>query len=238
MDVDGQHSTRPHSDEGGWAHFDGIPEPIGRSNVVPTDIMSSSAIDAGHVDSPPADPEARLSGVPCGATTAGISPSVVGNTSNPMPPHARDPLAAAAMLSSFDLGALRTRLLTMMLGTGERPMASGLDAVATAGTFGLVVAVRDVVSKLWATQRDDIIAACAPQLIDEIDVLAYLMADALGRPLLHPDDTNAVGKRIASCALRVTPSTPSSSSMRMWHGGSIAYAACMVGAAGRRESPA
>jgi hypothetical protein len=46
-------------------------------------------------------------------------------------------------------------------------------------------------------------AACAPALVDEVDVLAYLIADALGRPILHPDDTNAVGKRVASCAKRV-----------------------------------
>ena len=40
-------------------------------------------------------------------------------------------------------------------------------------------------------------------LVDEIDVLAWLTADVLGRPLLHADDTNAVGKRIAAHASRV-----------------------------------
>jgi len=40
-------------------------------------------------------------------------------------------------------------------------------------------------------------------LVDEYDVLAWLTADALGRPPLHPDDTNIVGKRIAAQAARV-----------------------------------
>ena len=45
--------------------------------------------------------------------------------------------------------------------------------------------------------------ARATGLVDEIDVLSWLTADVLGRPLLHADDTNAVGKRIAAHASRV-----------------------------------
>ena len=37
-------------------------------------------------------------------------------------------------------------------------------------------------------------------------MLAYVTADALGRPQMHPDDTNAVGKRIESaCGLTTRP---------------------------------
>ena len=35
-----------------------------------------------------------------------------------------------------------------------------------------------------------------------MDVIAYLIADALGRPLLHHEDTNQVGKRVDACARR------------------------------------
>ena len=90
-----------------------------------------------------------------------------------------------------------------MLGDGERPIASGIAAIASEATYGLIIAVRDVVSKLWAQRQDEIKAACRPLLIDEVDVLAYVTADALGRPQMHPDDTNAVGKRIESCAKRI-----------------------------------
>ena len=98
---------------------------------------------------------------------------------------------------------LRKRAETMLLGTGERSVASGIAAVASEGTYGLVIAVRGAASKLWDDRQDEIKAACAPQLIDDIDVTAYLIADALGRPLMHADDTNAVGKRIATTAKRV-----------------------------------
>ena len=43
------------------------------------------------------------------------------------------------------------------------------------------------------------------RLIDEMDVLAYLTADVFGRPLLHHDDANALGKRVASQATRADP---------------------------------
>jgi hypothetical protein len=36
-----------------------------------------------------------------------------------------------------------------------------------------------------------------------MDVLAYGVADALGHPLMHPSDTNALGKKVASLASRL-----------------------------------
>ena len=95
----------------------------------------------------------------------------------------------------------------MLLGSGERPRASGMQPAAAQATNGLVIDLRHATAQLWASSADAIKAACGPHvptgLVDEIDVLAWLTADALGRPLLHHDDTNVVGKRIAAQAARV-----------------------------------
>ena len=95
----------------------------------------------------------------------------------------------------------------MLLGEGERPRASGMQPAAAQATNGLMIDLRHAAAQLWASSADAIKAACGPHmpsgLVDEYDVLAWLTADALGRPLLHPDDTNRVGKRIAAQAARV-----------------------------------
>ena len=102
---------------------------------------------------------------------------------------------------------LRVRAEHMLLGNGERPRASGMAAVAPQAINALVLDLRDAVSASWKARADGIKASCAPNvptgLVDEMDVLGWLTADALGRPLLHPDDTNAVGKRVATQAGRV-----------------------------------
>ena len=102
---------------------------------------------------------------------------------------------------------LRARAERMFIGEGERPVASGSQPVAEQATNGLVIALRAAVSELWMVKAGAIQASCQPHvptgLVDEMDVLGWLTADALGHPLLHADDTNGVGKRIASQALRV-----------------------------------
>lgn len=62
--------------------------------------------------------------------------------------------------------------------------------------------MREVAGDLWKDREDDVKQAFAPADVDEMDLLAYLAADSLGRPLLHPDDTNALGKRVAMQATR------------------------------------
>jgi hypothetical protein len=114
-------------------------------------------------------------------------------------PHAAERACAAAI----DQSALMERAWAMFFGEGERPVATGKDPVAAEATYELVLAVREVVGELWQARETDIRAACAPQLIDEVDVLALVIADALGRPLLHSADRNAVGKRVESCASRL-----------------------------------
>eukprot|EP00964_Phaeocystis_antarctica_P001905 scaffold998_cov33-Phaeocystis_antarctica.AAC.1 len=95
----------------------------------------------------------------------------------------------------------------LVVSSGERPRTSGMQPAAVQMTNGLVLDVRHAVAQLWASSADAVKAACGPHvptgLVDEIDVLAWLTADVLGRPLLHADDTNAVGKRIAAHASRV-----------------------------------
>ena len=85
---------------------------------------------------------------------------------------------------------LRDRAESMLLGEGERPRASGMHPAAAQATNGLVLDLRHAVAQLWASSADAVKAACGPHvptgLVDEIDVLAWLTADVLGRPLLTP----------------------------------------------------
>ena len=98
--------------------------------------------------------------------------------------------------------SIRDRILLMLFGDGEKPRASRLNGVTSPCTNRLVVVVRRVVNQLWKAREHDIRRSCGPYLptglIDEVDVLAYAVADVLGRPLLHPDDTNLFGKRVAT----------------------------------------
>lgn len=153
-------------------------------------------------DSHTQEVQARRSDVMCEASIEALRASSYVGTANL---HSTVETPAAAMPPPpprINHSALRTRAEKMLLGRGERPIASRIDKVATEATYGLVIAVSDVASQLWQARQDDIKAACA-RLIDEVDVMAYLMADTMGRPLMHYEDTNAVGKRIAITAKRV-----------------------------------
>ena len=94
-----------------------------------------------------------------------------------------------------------------MLGQGKRPVASEMGPAAPAATNGLAIDLRRAVADVWDARCDAIRVACAPHVptgrVDEMDMLAWLTADALNHPLLHADDTNAVGKRVAAHAARV-----------------------------------
>ena len=93
------------------------------------------------------------------------------------------------------------------MGEGKRPVASEMGPAAAAATNGLMIDLRCAVADVWGHSSDAIRAACAPHVptgqVDEMDVLAWLTSDALDHPLLHADDTNAVGKRVAAHAARV-----------------------------------
>lgn len=106
--------------------------------------------------------------------------------------------------STCEPAALRSRFERMFLGDGELPRSSGDDPAASECTCGLIVDVRAVISELWGERKHDIVAACAPTAIDEMDALAWALADTLrGGALLHPADTNRLGKRVASKAKSV-----------------------------------
>ena len=83
----------------------------------------------------------------------------------------------------------------MFLGDGDCPRASPTKGVADAATPGLLIDAREAISELWRAREHDIKAACAPLQIDEMDCYGYLLADLLGKPLLHSDDAGDVGKR-------------------------------------------
>jgi hypothetical protein len=178
--------------------------------LIDVQLSPSPSVELENHDSPPPAWEARPSSTPPTVPVPERGPPDDGQCAH-LP--CRSPTSSAvtelwilALSTIFDLSALKTRAEAMLLGEGERPAASRIDAVAEEATLGLVLAVRGVVAKLWADRQDDIKPSCAPALIDEVDVIAYVIADALGRPVLHPDDTNGVGKRVDSCAKRVRSS--------------------------------
>jgi hypothetical protein len=100
-----------------------------------------------------------------------------------------------------------SRAQAVLLGDGERPRATYWGRAVTEVTNGFILRFRHAISKFWAARANDVKRACAEGmptgLIDEYDVLAFVLADALGQPLLHPDDTNKFGKRVASKVTRL-----------------------------------
>ena len=100
--------------------------------------------------------------------------------------------------------ALQERAVKMLTGDGEHPRASGQAAAASEATNGLVLAAKAAVTGLWAAHAAEIRRCCAPVRIDKEEILGYLLADALGHPLLQPSCgkvpccgfcSRAVGKR-------------------------------------------
>ena len=86
----------------------------------------------------------------------------------------------------------------MLLGAGDGPTASGDPPAASSATCGLVLAVKEVVDGLWEEHAAEIKRRCAPSmpkgLIDRQEVFGFVLADALGRPLLPPEEARNVGQ--------------------------------------------
>ena len=110
--------------------------------------------------------------------------------------------ASEATVDDFSVGSLKERAELMLLGSGEHPIASGMPRAASAITNGLILDAVEACNALWparkAGRKEEIKASCAPVPVDGMDVLAYIVADALKKPLLHSEDTNAYGKLVAS----------------------------------------
>ena len=136
-----------------------------------------------------------------------MAPLPVATSTDALPPPAGD--HQPQRLSSpnipeaaFTTAALYERGKTMLTGEGERPVASGDTRRAAAATLELILSVCVAAEQLWDDCEDDIRRCCAPWtptgLIDGREVFAYLLADVLGRPLLHPADTHGVAQRGAN----------------------------------------
>ena len=67
-----------------------------------------------------------------------------------------EPAAACARL------ALLERAKIMLIGSGERPVASGMPPVASTATVGFVLDVNEAICELWAAHAEDIERCCAP----------------------------------------------------------------------------
>ena len=110
--------------------------------------------------------------------------------------------ASEATVDDFSVGSLKERAELMLLGSGEHPIASGMPRAASAITNGLILDAVEACNALWparkAGRKEEIKASCAPVPVDGMDVLAYIVADALKKPLLHSEDTNLYGKLVAS----------------------------------------
>jgi hypothetical protein len=179
------------------------PRPAARVGAASSNEAASTIVTREHFDSRTRYLESRPPEAVAVAATVAVDPPAARQAATLPVSSAPRTWWLLAALTTFDLSALKERAERMLLGDGEQPVVSGIAAVAGEATIGLVVAVRGVVETLWAARQDGIKAACAPTLIDEVDVLAYLIADALGRPLLSRAYTNDVGRRVHSCAARV-----------------------------------
>ena len=192
----GDHGLPPPPPRKRWKVPASIP---GDANVStePNDAMESERRGAHSRDD-----EAHV------ASAIDIDTTIVLETCAAAPPALQPaaPAPAAASAAGCTVAAARERLKAMFLGAGEKPRRSDIDAVSTTATTAMVVVARDAVSEpdhgFWCVHAVEIKAACAPQSIDEMDVLGYLGADMVGWGLLHADDANGVGKRMQTQATR------------------------------------
>ena len=82
----------------------------------------------------------------------------------------------------------------MFLGSAGAPHASNLGRLASGAFLELIVAANVAKARFWKLHGAACVLACAPLLIDAQEVLAYLLADVLDRPLLPKEDTRSVGQ--------------------------------------------
>ena len=75
------------------------------------------------------------------------------------------------------------------------PVASGDGIGGTRSTLNLLLVVDEVREDLWKRFRADLKALFAPALLSKQEIYAFLMNDALNRPLLHKADALRFGQR-------------------------------------------
>ena len=112
--------------------------------------------------------------------------------------HPRRPESPNQPAAAFTTAALILRGTAVLTGEGERPRASGDVHTASEATLVLILAICVAAEKLWKDREMEIRRCCAPSLptglIDGQEVFGYLLADVLGRPLLHSEDARGVGR--------------------------------------------
>ena len=95
--------------------------------------------------------------------------------------------------------ALLERAKLMFLDESASPKASGLGGVANAATLRLICLADQARSTLWASSEAHVRHCCEPRvrdgLIDKQELLGYLLADLLDRPVLPAEDARPVGQR-------------------------------------------
>ena len=91
---------------------------------------------------------------------------------------------------------LKDRARRVVLADGDCPSATGDAATAGEASVAFLLAVNDVVNELWAESAAEIKRRCGPSmpkgLIDRQEVFAFVINDALGRPLLPHGDARKV----------------------------------------------
>ena len=109
------------------------------------------------------------------------------------------PDAALEQLDEQKLEAvLLQRAVRMFLRRGEEPVPSGMRQVVSDVSNGLAVAVRAAIRALYKLHRADVCRSPErPDLpLSQEEAIGYLLADAVGRPLLAALDARPLGKRV------------------------------------------
>lgn len=113
---------------------------------------------------------------------------------------------ATAPVKAFTVDELKERALLMFSGGTERPRASGDARTMATVTVWLVIAVVKAIESLMGTpkkpgpHRAEMVRCCGE--LDKEEARGWLVADAIGRPLLHRNDDRSqndardVGKRV------------------------------------------
>ena len=99
---------------------------------------------------------------------------------------------------------------SFFFGSPDGMVASGDGGVASIATLALIVAIDKVRNEMWKTHTDDFkrIFAGDSRKISKQEVLAYLLADALGLPVLWHGDALKVGQRGDNALAKYTKEMP------------------------------
>jgi hypothetical protein len=131
--------------------------------------------------------------------------------------------------AAFTADALYKRGKVMLTGEGERPAASGDLRTAVTATLELILTVCVAAERLWTEHEEAIRRCCGPSmpkgLIDGREVFAYLLADVLGRPPLHPDDAHGVAQSRANAVAKARALTGGQKTPTAAHAAAVRIAA-------------